>query len=126
MKTKPIIFLVITVIILIGLFFLLEPKSLSQTGLHNVSQQKTFEIIVKNRKIVSGTHTFQATEGDTITMRLTVDEGGEVHLHGYDKHVDLEKNVPGDLTFTANLTGRFSFELEDSKTDLGVLEVIPK
>ena len=127
MNSKQVGFLIIAVILLGGLFFFLKPKSSGQTAaVDTVPQVKTFEILVKNRKIVSGSDTLQVNEGDNVVIKITVDEPEELHLHGYDKSVDLEKDVQGELPFTASLTGRFPFELENSKTDLGILEVQPK
>lgn len=88
--------------------------------------EKTFDLVVKNRKLVSGPETLQVTEGDQVTIYITADEEEEFHLHGYDKSVDLEKDKLATLTFTANLTGKFPYELEKSKTDIGSLEVMPK
>jgi hypothetical protein len=124
---RTILFLGIAAVLLVGLFFIIKPASSTPgTDKTPVLTNKVFEIVVQNRKIVSGGNTLQVNEGDNVTLNFTVDEGGEVHLHGYDKMVELQKNVPGAITFTANLTGRFPFELEASKTDLGILEVQPK
>src|SRR4051812_9360440 len=111
MKMKKAIFLTVAIIVIVGLFFIIKPKPQTETQ----SGNKTFELVVIGRKLVDGQSVLQATEGDNVTIKITVDEPEELHLHGYDKHVDLEKGVQGELTFTANLTGRFPFELENSK-----------
>ena len=128
------------VVILGGLFFLFKPKqqvqppqttpatteqvsTLSPTPQSNI---KSFELVVKGKKLVSGPETITVNEGDEVTIIVTSDEPEEFHLHGYDKSVDLEKDTLAELKFTANLTGRFIFELEESKTDLGAVEVQPK
>jgi plastocyanin len=129
-RMKPVTFVILAVVILGGAFFIFSPQKQSATNTPlataTTTQAKVFELVVTGRKLVSGPATLQATEGDTVTIKITVDEDTELHLHGYDKHVDLTKNQPGELTFTANLTGRFSYELEESKTDIGTLEVSPK
>ena len=66
------------------------------------------------------------TEGDNITIKITSDQEEELHIHGYDNSVDLQKDIPAQLSFTANITGRFIYELEKSETEIGVLEVLPK
>lgn len=88
--------------------------------------KKTFNLVIQNKKIVSGGETLQATQGDEITINITSDEAEEFHVHAYDNSVELEPNKQATLTFTANLSGRFPFELENSKTEIGVLEVQPK
>lgn len=140
MKINPIIYVVLSVAVLAGLFFIFKPKKQtentpSQTQTSNPIQSlsptpestfKTFELVISDKKLVSGPETIKVTEGDEIVIKITSDEPEEFHLHGYDKFVDLEKDVPTELSFTANLTGRFIYELEQSKTDLGALEVSPK
>ena len=88
-------------------------------------QNQVFVLAVQNRKLVSGPSLLTVHQGDTVTITITVDETEELHLHGYDQHIDVEKDVPGSLTFTANIAGSFPFELENSKTDLGTLQVLP-
>ena len=140
MKINPTIYVTVAVVILTGLFFLFKPKPQENTQIQTqtsspLSQNtsptpepkaKTFELVISGKKLISGPVTVKVTEGDEVAIRITSDEPEELHLHGYDKSVDLEKNVPAELTFTANITGRFVYELEQSKTDLGALEVSPK
>ncbi|OGD86363.1 hypothetical protein A2870_00600 [Candidatus Curtissbacteria bacterium RIFCSPHIGHO2_01_FULL_41_11] len=138
MKINPIIYLVLTVAILAGLFFMFKPKkqientpgqAQTSTTIQSPSPEstvKTFELVIADKKLVSGPETIKITEGDEIVIRITTDEPEEFHVHGYDEFVDLEKDNPKELKFTANSTGRFIFELEESKIDLGAIEVSPK
>jgi heme/copper-type cytochrome/quinol oxidase subunit 2 len=89
--------------------------------------QKAFTLIVTGKKIVSGDTTLSVNQGDVVTITITDtdDATEELHLHGYDVHTDLTAGVASTLTFTASTTGRFPFELENSKTDLGAVEVNP-
>ncbi len=141
MSKNNLIYLIIGVIVLVGLFYLLKPKTPSPTetpapstssaeptasSSAQISNSKSFDLVVKNKKLVSGPDTLKVTEGDQVTINITSDEDEELHLHGYDKSVDLTKNQPSSLTFQAILTGRFPYELEKSKTEIGALEVQPK
>lgn len=138
MSKNSIWFAGILLVVLIGLFYLLKPKSTilpahtpspsseSTTSARPASNVKAFDLVVKNKKLVSGPETIQVTEGDQVIINITSDEDEELHLHGYDKSVDLEASKAAQLTFTANLTGRFVYELEKSKTEIGALEVQPK
>ncbi len=129
MKMKPIIFLIVAIVLLGGLFFLIKPQPQIQNITPAITPElkaKTFEIVVKDKKVISGPETIKVTEGDEVVIKITANEDEELHLHGYDKSVDLEKDKPAELSFTANLTGRFPYELEKSKTDIGALEVSPK
>ncbi len=140
MKKNNLIYAGIAIVILIGLFYILRPKgsnpssttqmesnsSAQATSSAKASKVRIFDLVVKNKKLISGLETLMVTEGDQVTINITADEDEELHLHGYDKSVDLTSNTPAKLEFSANLTGRFPYELEKSKTEIGALEVQPK
>ncbi len=131
MKTNQLIILLGGVILLVGLFLVTKPKQPNnipqepQTSAA-LPQPKTFELSIKNKKLSSGSETINVTEGEKVVLKITSDIQEELHLHGYDISVDLEKDTPAELSFTASISGRFVFELEKSKTDLGAVEVAPK
>jgi hypothetical protein len=65
-------------------------------------------------------------QNDRVTMNVTVDRKEEIHLHGYD--IKFEATRPGDTvthTFTADKTGNFDIEIEDTGTGIGSLQVLP-
>lgn len=142
MNKKFIIYIVIAFVLLVGLFILVRPKqptpptsnqpeqtnntSPNKETLPPTPTVKTFELVIKNKKITSGPETLQVNEGDDVSITVTSDIEEEFHLHGYDNSVELEKDKPAILSFKATLSGRFAFELEKSKTDIGVIEVLPK
>src|SRR3989338_221346 len=88
--------------------------------------KNTFNLVIKEKKVISGQTTIKINQGDEVTIKITSDEAEEFHVHAYDNSVELEPNKQATLTFTANLSGRFPFELENSKTEIGALEVQPK
>src|SRR4051812_25646527 len=104
MKSKLALLLALTVLIL-G-FVVLKPKP-STTNNPSKTQTKTFVLVVKNRKLVSGNSTLKANQDDSVVIKITANEDEELHLHGYDKMVDLTKGQPAELKFTANLSGNF-------------------
>lgn len=87
---------------------------------------RSFDLTIQGKKLVAGPDTLKVTAGDQVTINITSDEDGEFHLHGYDISVDLEASKAAQLKFNADKTGRFPFELEKSKVELGALEVNPK
>ena len=87
--------------------------------------EKNFPLTIANKKITSGMTTLSVNKGDSVTLSILCDEDEELHLHGYDVSADLTANVPATLTFIASTSGRFPFELEHSKTELGAVEVNP-
>jgi hypothetical protein len=56
--------------------------------------------------------------GSTVGIEVTSDVADEVHLHGYDKKVDVTPGAPATLTFTADIPGIFEVELESRSLKL--------
>src|SRR4051812_3016189 len=125
---KIFIYLLVAVALVVGLFFVLKPKPSAAPSINSNSliSPKNFALAVQNKKLVSGPETLQVNQGDEVNITITSDVAEELHLHGYDKSVELEKDKPATLSFTADISGRFVYELENSKVDIGVLEVLPK
>lgn len=66
-------------------------------------------------------------QGDRLTLTFTIDKKEEVHIHRYDISFEAEKD--GDQvtkTFTADKTGSFEIEIENTKKEIGSLEVSPR
>ena len=71
--------------------------------------------------------TITVHQGDRVTVKVTADKKEEIHLHVYDIIFSVEK--PGDTvthTFTADKTGSFDIEIEDTGTGIGSLVVQPR
>ena len=65
-------------------------------------------------------------QGDRVTMTITADRKEEIHLHGYD--IPFPVPSPGGSvtrTFTADKSGSFEMEIEDTGTPLTRLTVQP-
>ncbi len=65
----------------------------------------------------------KANHNDTVTINVTSDTDGEVHLHGYDIHFDAKAGQVVSQTFNAVNTGDFPIEWESTSTPLGHLVV---
>jgi hypothetical protein len=61
--------------------------------------------------------------GSTVQLVVTSDKADEIHLHGYDKSVDVTAGGTARLTFKATIPGVFEVELEDRKVTLVRLQV---
>jgi hypothetical protein len=66
-----------------------------------------------------------AHQNDTVTMNVTSDGDGEVHLHGYDIIFDTKKGQTVTKTFKADKSGTWPIEWESTSTELGRLTVSP-
>lgn len=126
MKTP--IAIIILGVVLVGLGFLVlknPPENASQGQNIELTQLKDFTFRIEDKKLVEGPATITVQKGDEIVLIVTNDTAEEFHLHGYDKSVDLEPGVEAQLRLVADTAGRFPIELEGSKTDIAVLEVLP-
>jgi hypothetical protein len=80
-------------------------------------------VVVTGGDITPAPKTYDVALGDEVSIKVTSDVAEEVHLHGYDKMVELEPGVAGEVTFTADIPGVFEAELEDAGLKLFELKV---
>ena len=66
-----------------------------------------------------------AHQNDMVTINITSDTTGEVHLHGYDIPFNCVAGKVTSHTFKADKTGDFEIEWEDTSTHLGHFVVTP-
>lgn len=115
MKQRPLIFIVLGIVLLVGLFVMFKPsqdkKTIQQKDVSEsptvqpISNNKTFNLVIKDKKIASGSGTILVNQDDEVTINVVADEADELHLHGYDKSVELEPNIQKSLQFKANVSG---------------------
>ena len=126
MKLKYLALVLLAVVVFFGAYMLAKPKDSVQPKTSTTeSTIKEYVIEVKGKKLVAGPETISAKQGDTVTIRITNDEDEELHVHGYDQSVQLKRNKQTSITIFADKSGNFPYELEGSKTDLGMLQVQP-
>ncbi len=65
-------------------------------------------------------------EGDRMKMSLTSDSPVEIHVHGYDLEREVETGGSAEISYEADLTGRFPMEDHETGSELGVLVVEPR
>ena len=84
----------------------------------------TINVTVTGAKSMSPDH-LVVKQNDRVTITMQSDQTGEVHLHGYDIHFECEAGKTTSQTFTANNSGDFELEWEETSTHLGDLQVDP-
>ena len=89
-------------------------------------EPSTFHLEIREKKFTSTLSTLHVYQGDSVEINILSDEPEELYLQGYDKSVALEAGKNSTLTFTADVTGMFTFELLRSGADIGSLIVEPK
>jgi uncharacterized protein YxeA len=85
-------------------------------------QNITLDVTVTGAKAMQPSD-LSAHQNDTVTINMTSDTDGDVHLHGYDIHFDNKAGVVTTHTFKADKTGNFDIEWESTSTLLGHLVV---
>jgi heme/copper-type cytochrome/quinol oxidase subunit 2 len=85
-------------------------------------QPRTIDVTVTAAKQMKPNN-LTANQNDTVTINMTSDTDGEVHLHGYDIHFETKAGQTVSQTFKADKTGHFDIEWESTSTPLGQLVV---
>jgi plastocyanin len=83
-------------------------------------------IAVKGGKPVGGIQEIKVKKGDTVDFVVTSDQGGEIHLHGYD----VKEEIPDgggrvEFKLKAANDGIYEIEVEATATQIGKLTVEP-
>jgi len=94
----------------------------SMPGMSDQSDQ-VISVTVEGGTVTPGPGVHEIPLGSRVELTVTADAADEIHLHGYDEHLDLEAGVPGTLAFTADIPGDFEAELEDAGLQLLELRV---
>ena len=66
------------------------------------------------------------TEGETVRFRARSDAAEEIHVHGYDRYVQLPAGETVTESFEADITGIFEIELHGSGEVIAQLRVDPR
>lgn len=117
--TRNLILAILAALVLGALFIGLRPDRSGEGP-----KQLTIDVSIKGDTMTPAEIT--AREGDDVTLRITADQEMELHMHGYDKELDLEPGKTETLEFKADRAGPFEIENEGTHTGLGTLTVQPR
>lgn len=89
--------------------------------------ERVERIRIRDGKPASGdAETLTYESGDTVRLAFVAESGAaEVHLHGYDKELEVPAGATRTLEFTADAEGIFEIEDHDTEALLARLEVRP-
>jgi hypothetical protein len=136
MKNQAWIFVLAGLAVLAGLFVFFKPPTApapapplaaptaTQAPAATVPTPRIF--VIAGGKLQSGPRLIQLQQGEAVTLKVTSDRNDELHMHGYDLHAHLQAHTPATLSFKADRSGRFAYELHQAQVELGVLEVQPR
>jgi len=82
----------------------------------------TIDLTITDGAVEGGVRREVVRIGDTVTLGVSGNTSDEVHIHGYDLHMDLDEGQ-GELTFEASIPGVLEVELEGTHTLVLQLEV---
>jgi len=82
-------------------------------------------IRMRGRAPVGEPRTLEYDSGETVRLRFRSDVAEEVHIHGYDRYVQVPANGSARTRFKANAEGIFEIESHGSGELLAKLEVSP-
>jgi hypothetical protein len=88
-------------------------------------QVEIVRIVVRGGKVVGGLQRPTIDQGKKVAIVVGSDVADEVHLHGYDKSVDVTPGKAARLVFVASIPGRFEIELEDRGLQIADITVRP-
>jgi hypothetical protein len=75
----------------------------------------TVDVSIAGGKISAGGHAVvKAKSGQTVRINAISDVPESLHVHGYDKTVDLKPGKPGSVEFTTSTKGIFEVETHES------------
>ena len=87
------------------------------------SNAQVIEIRVTGDQVQTAEQRVKVPLGTEVRLEVTADRADEVHLHGYDRKVDVEPGTPAVLEFQADTPGVFEVELEEASLKLVELQV---
>jgi hypothetical protein len=81
--------------------------------------QPAFELRVEHGRVPESMRLIRVAQGDTVTLRWSVDRPMTLHLHGYDSEKRIEPGKPGIMSFEARATGRFPIKAHGAQAGKG-------
>jgi hypothetical protein len=103
-----------------------EPREDGETTKRQAPKERVEGIAIKDGGPVGDPPTLEYEKGDMIVLRLSADAEEEVHIHGFDKTVDVPLRGATVTRFRANIEGIFEIEAHGSGKLLAKLEIRPK
>jgi heme/copper-type cytochrome/quinol oxidase subunit 2 len=84
---------------------------------------QTIQVTVTGNQVQTASRRVKVKLDSRVRLEVTADRADEVHLHGYDRKVDIQPGKRATLDFTADTPGVFEVELEEAGLKLLELQV---
>ncbi|MDX6743286.1 hypothetical protein [Actinocorallia sp. A-T 12471] len=82
-----------------------------------------FTVSVNGSKVAPRPAVRKVDKGTKVRITVTSDKDDELHVHGYDKALELKAGQPGVVEFAADVSGRFEVETHADHLLLFTLQV---
>ncbi|MEC9367984.1 MAG: hypothetical protein VX871_04760 [Pseudomonadota bacterium] len=76
--------------------------------------KNVFELVLTGSKLAQGLDRIPVKQGDSVELVWRSDQPAEIHLHGYDKLVNVRPGAPARMAIECHATGRFAITLHGS------------
>ncbi|MGW1346906.1 cupredoxin domain-containing protein [Kribbella sp. NPDC002412] len=83
----------------------------------------TVDVSIAGGKVSTGSAVVKAKPGQTVRINAVSDVADSLHVHGYDKTLDLKPGKPGSLEFATSTKGIFEVETHETGKLLFKLQV---
>lgn len=83
----------------------------------------TVDVEVRDGAVVGGAERHEVPLGNEVRLSVRSDVADEVHVHGYDRRVDVPAGGGVLVTFPADVPGVFEVELESHNLRIAELEI---
>lgn len=83
----------------------------------------TITIELANGKVSPNGSRIDLTKGDTFVLDITSDRDDEVHVHGFDKEIEVKAGKRVKVEMVADRTGRYEVESHHPELLIAVLQI---
>ena len=83
------------------------PVALIQEANSQDRTPRVIQVKIEKRKVVVPKRAIRITENEVVELRWSSDEPVKLHLHGYDKELQVRPGQPASMSITGRATGRF-------------------
>lgn len=78
------------------------------------SADVTINVTVVGGKVSPSGSTVKVKAGQTVLITAVSDTEDQLHVHGYDKEIELKPGKPTSVKFTADIKGTFEIETHEA------------
>jgi hypothetical protein len=127
MKFRAALVVLAAIVLVAGLYAVL--RGVAGPSDNYVPQARTYHVVVGGGRLRDGPTVLDATQGDQVTLEVSVDKPSILHLDGYEKLLQVQPGSDGTVSFTAGRAGFFALTLHNpdgSEATLAALQVQPR